>query len=101
MYLEVFKPENLINYNSACFERKVLWEEDENKIMLVAIEKNQEIPEHFSPIDVVAFVLTGNVNFVIEDSEYNVKKQEMIIIPAKIAHKVVEKEKSKIIICRL
>lgn len=101
MYLEVFKPEKLINYNSTCFERKVLWEEDENKIMLVAMEKNQEMPEHFSPIDAVIYVLKGKVEFIIENVEYTVKEEEMLIIPAKTAHKVIAKDKSKFIICRL
>ena len=101
MYLETFKPENLIDYNSSCFERKVLWEEDENKIMLVALEKNQKMPEHFSPIDAIIFVLKGKIEFLIEDKEYTVKESEMFIIPAKTPHKVMGKEKSKFLVCRV
>jgi quercetin dioxygenase-like cupin family protein len=101
MYLEVFKPEKLINFNSANYEKKILWEEDESKIIIVALEKEQEIPEHFSPIDAVAFVLKGKIDFIIENENYTVKDGEMIIIPAKTSHKVVGKDKSKFIICRL
>lgn len=101
MYLEVFKPESLINYNPTSFERKVLWEEDESKILLIALEKNQELPEHFSPIDAMIYVLKGKVVFHVEKEEYTLKEEEMFLIPAKTPHKVVAKEKSKFIVCRL
>ena len=101
MYLEVFKPEDLINYNPTSFERKVLWEEDDSKILLIALEKNQEMPEHFSPIDAMIYILKGKVVFYVEQEEYTLREKEMLLIPAKTPHRVVAQEKSKFIVCRL
>ncbi len=101
MYLEVFKPKNLINYNPTCFERKIIWEEDDSKIMLVALEKNQEMPEYFSPIDTIIYVLKGKVIFFAENTEFTVREEEMLIIPAKTPHKVLAKDKSMFMVYRM
>lgn len=101
MYLQPFNLENSIEFNSQSFQKHVILEEEEQKLLLISLEKDQIMPEHFSPVDAGIYVLKGEIIFVIENKEHKVKKGEMFIIPAKTPHKVIGKHNSKFTVTRI
>lgn len=101
MYLQSFNLENSIEFNSQSFQKHVILENEEQKLLLISLEKEQVMPEHFSPVNAVIYVLKGEIIFIIDNKEYKVKKGEAFIIPAKTPHKVIGKHNSKFTVTRI
>ena len=68
------------------------------KIVLFSFDKGKELKEHSTKGDVLVTILEGSAEFQIENKSYTLNKNETLIIPAGMTHKVFAKEKFKMIL---
>lgn len=101
MSVETCKLVNHIDFNDDEFSKKVLLENGESKLMLVALKKDQKMPEHNSPVEAIAYILEGEVAFKFDDEELLVKEHEAVKIPANKNHCVKGLKNSKFIVARI
>lgn len=85
-FKKVFKPVNKVEYNHKMITSKTLIEKDERSITLFALDAAERINTHTSPIDASLYVLEGELELTIDDEMFNLKAQDMIMMPAKAPH---------------
>ncbi|MFP4142837.1 MAG: cupin domain-containing protein [Thermoplasmata archaeon] len=85
---EVFKIEDLIDYQQGAVVSRTLVDKEAVTLTLFAFDEEQTLSEHTAPHDVFLQVLDGNAKVIIEDEEYELKKGETIVMPANRPHAV-------------
>ena len=88
MYLNSFNLEEKISYNENV-EPKTLIEDGDRRIILFALDKEQEILPHFSPVHIAIYVLKGKISVTVENNVYKIREGEMFMIPEKKEHSVI------------
>lgn len=99
---QVFNLKNLINYHENSIVSRTLIDKKTGTVTLFAIDKGQGLSEHTAPFDALVYMLEGEAEIIISGKSYNLKEEEMIIIPANQPHslKAVEKFKMLLIMIR-
>ena len=106
------KIEDMIDFNDEHVNKRIITENGEQKAILFALKKEQEIPLHTSPVDAFICVIEGEIDFILYPEEecgctggtcglhapednsveaYVVKKGETILDIAKMHKTTVEK----------
>lgn len=96
--------EKSIDFCDEHINSKVILKNEDSLSLLVAIKKNQLMPEHISPVDAFIYVLEGEVEFILtdcEESRFEVKKGEFFVFRANEKHAVFGKKDSKMLVVRI
>lgn len=87
-----------LDYNSLKVEK--LASKDGCETLLIALEKGHWFPEHTSPRDVLLVVLEGDIQFYINNTNYQLQEHQTFTFPANEKHKVFGNQNSKFLIIR-
>lgn len=119
MSKNIQKLEDMIDYNNETINKIVIAENDEQKAVLFALKKHQEMPSHSSSLDAFVYVIEGEVDFVfkeggelscdscscsfteVENKIYTVKKGEFFNFEKDTQHSVIAKKDTKMLVVRI
>ena len=73
---------------------------DQCETLLIVLKKGHWFPEHTSPRDVLLIVLEGDIQFYINNTNYQLQKHQTFTFPANEKHKVFANQNSKFLIVR-
>ena len=93
---------SLIDYQKGSVVSKQLLNKKAGTITLFAFAKGEGLSEHTAPYDASVMILDGKAAITIGGKPHNLKKGEMIIMPAGVPHslKAVERFKMLLIMIR-
>jgi quercetin dioxygenase-like cupin family protein len=78
--------ESLINYQKDSVVSKTIIGKKTGTVTLFAFDKGQSLSEHTAPFDAIVYSVDGEAQITIADKLVEVKKGDMIILPANIPH---------------
>jgi quercetin dioxygenase-like cupin family protein len=78
--------QEMIEYQSGSVVSKTLVEKDTGTITLFAFDKGEGLSEHTAPFDALVYIFDGEGEIIISNRSHNVKKGEMILMPANDPH---------------
>lgn len=93
---------NLIAYQNSSIVSKEIIKKDKGTVTLFAFDKGQGLSEHTAPFDALVYILDGEAKIFISGKPIEVKKNEMIIMPAHKPHalKAIKRFKMLLIMIR-
>ena len=83
---EIFNLEESVVYAKDSVVSRTLTNRAEGTVTLFAFDSGQGLSEHSTPYDAQVHVLDGEVQVIIGGQPYDLKKGEIIIMPANIPH---------------
>lgn len=101
MHEKIFKPEDTASYINGEVNIKMLIENANNSVRIMAFDEQRQIPEHKVTTHACVYVLEGMIDFTLENKTYSLSKGEMLIIPPEMPHSVFAKMRSKMMLIRL
>jgi quercetin dioxygenase-like cupin family protein len=87
-----------ILYQQGAIVSKEIVKENTGTVTLFAFDSGQGLSEHTAPFDALVYILDGKATILISGKEYNLKKGNMIIMPANKPHSVKAEEKFKMML---
>lgn len=78
--------ENLIDYQKDSVVSKTIIGKKTGTVTLFAFDKGQNLSEHTAPYDAIVYSVDGAAQFTIADKLIDVKKGDMILLPANVPH---------------
>jgi len=94
----IHKMTDLIGYQEGSIVSRMVINKNSGSVTLFAFDKAQKLSEHTAPFDAMVQVLDGEALIRIIDKEFNLKKGEMILMPANKPHAVIALEKFKMML---
>lgn len=95
---EVKKLIDLANYQEGIVASRTLIEKDSGTVTLFAFDRGQGLSEHTAPYDAMVYVIDGETEVTISGKLHILRTGDTIIMPANKPHKVVAKEKFKMLL---
>jgi len=89
---------SLVQYQEGQVVSRTLSQNKALSITLFAFDKNEEIGSHDSTGDAMVYILDGTAEITIGDVKHTVKKGEVIVMPAQVAHALYAIEQFKMIL---
>jgi quercetin dioxygenase-like cupin family protein len=78
----------LADYENKSVVSRTIIDKKTGTVTFFAFDKGQGLSEHTAPFDALIYVIDGQVRINISSRPYNLKKGEMIILPANKPHSV-------------
>ena len=99
---QVLNLEELVSYQQGSIVSRTLVDKKTGTVTLFAFDKGQGLSEHTAPFDALVQILDGQAEITISGKPYQVKKGEIIIMPAGKPHalKAIEKFKMALVMIR-
>ena len=101
MFYNVLKLKDLINLNGNDLERKVLLQNGNSLIELIAIKKEEIIDTHTSTSDVMLYIIDGELELHFEAEKFKIDKGEILMFKKDRAHKVLALKDSKFMLIKI
>ena len=98
---EVFKFNEVLNYNSEKVEFLQIFENKDGGVSLLAMKQGQKLDTHTAPFDVMVTVCEGEVEFTMLDRSHNIKAGEFFLMGANVPHSVVANVDSKLMLVKI
>ena len=77
---------NLITYQKGSVVSRTIISKDTGNVTLFAFEQGQGLSEHTAPFDALVYILDGESEITISGKPIQVKKGDMLIMPANKPH---------------
>lgn len=99
---EVLKLAEIVSYQKGSVVSREIVNKKTGTVTIFAFDKGEGLSEHTAPFDALVYILDGEAKIFISGKPYQVKKNEMIIMPANKPHalKAVKKFKMLLILIR-
>ena len=95
---DILDLDTLVSYNEKAIVSRTILESEAGTNTAFAFDKGQNISEHTAPFDAIVQVIDGKALFIVEGKPFEVKKNQMIIMPAGIPHAVNATEAFKMLL---
>ncbi len=89
---------DLLDYQSDAIVSKVLIKKEGGNVSLFAFDKGQELSEHTSPYDALAFIVDGKADISISGEKHQVEANGLLHLPAGQPHALNAVEKFKMLL---
>jgi quercetin dioxygenase-like cupin family protein len=77
---------DLVNYQEGSIVSRTIIDRKSGTLTLFAFSEGQGLSEHTAPFDALVYLLDGEAEIVISGDAINVKKGDMVIMPANEPH---------------
>lgn len=94
----VLNMEGLVEYQEGTVVSRTLAQGKPMSMTLFAFDKGEEISTHSAGGDAMVYLLDGQADIQINGEHFNVKKGEMIVMPANIPHGLTATERFKMLL---
>ena len=101
MFYDVLKAKHIVNLDGGKFERKVLMENGNSCLNIIAIKKDEVIDTHTSTCDAAVLVLDGEIEIHFEAEKFTVDKGEILMFKKDKEHKVLALKDSKFLLIKI
>ena len=101
MFYNVLKAKKLVDLEEEKFQRKVLMEDNDNSLCIIAIKKNEIIDIHTSICDAAVYVLEGKIELHFDAEKFKVEKGEILMFKKDKEHTVVALDDSKFLLIKI
>ena len=101
MFYDVLKAKDIINLDGSKFERRVLMEDGDSCLSIIAIKKNEIIDTHTSVCDAAVYVLDGEIEIHFDAEKFTVDKGEILMFKKDKEHKVLALKDSKFFLIKI
>lgn len=85
---QTIDPASLIDYQTGSVVSREILKKTNGSITLFAFDEGEGLSEHTAPYDAVLHILDGEAEIKLSGENHNLKKGEMIIMPAGEPHSV-------------
>ena len=96
--MKIYKMEMLSSYQAGSIVSRMIFNKKSGSVTFFAFDKDQNLSEHITPFDALAYILKGEAEMVISGEKFILKEGEMIIMPANKPHSVRAIKKFKMIL---
>ena len=83
---EIKNLQELIDYKKESFVSRTLIDKNVGTVTLFAFDKVQGLSEHTTPYDALVYIFDGEAEIMISGKKFNLKKGQLIIMPANDPH---------------
>lgn len=83
---KIFNLEELVEYQEKAIVSKEIIKKDTGTITVFAFDEGEGLSEHTAPFDAMVQILDGTLELTIDGELYELKKGDMIIMPANVPH---------------
>lgn len=101
MFYNVLKAKKIVNLDEEKFSRKVLMENNDSSLSIIAIKKGEIIDTHTSISDAAVFVLDGGIELHFDAEKFKLEKGEILMFKKDREHKVVALDDSKFLLIKI
>ncbi len=101
MYYNVLKAKNIVELDGQRLQKVDLMENDEGKLCIVAIKKDEIIDTHTSVNDAAVYVIEGEIEIHFDAEKFKIEKGEILMFKKDAQHKVLAKKDSKFLILKI
>lgn len=95
---KVLSLQGLVDYQEGSVVSKTLIDKKVGTITLFAFDKKQGLSEHTAPYDAFVYIFDGESVITISGKRHDVKKGEMVIMPANKPHELKAAERFKMML---
>lgn len=101
MYKKIINPKEELKYRLNSVDTRYILNEGNRSIGIFSATKGVDVPTQISPQDICFLVLEGSINFSLEDKFFELKENELILIPKTSAYTIKFAKDSKAIFIRV
>ena len=101
MFYNVLKAKDIANLEEEKFDRKVLMEQGDGSLSVIAIKKDEIIDTHTSTCDAAVYVLDGEIELHFDAQKFKVEKGEILLFKKDEQHKVLANKDSKFLLIKI
>lgn len=101
MFYDILKAKDTVNLDGGKFERKILLENNNSSLSIIALKKEEIIDTHTSSADAAVFVLDGEVELHFDAEKFKVDKGEILMFKKDTEHKVLALKDSKFLLIKI
>ncbi len=101
MFYNVLKAKDIANLEEEKFDRKVLMEQGDGSLSVIAIKKGEIIDTHTSTCDAAVYVLDGEIELHFDAQKFKVEKGEILLFKKDEQHKVLANKDSKFLLIKI
>ena len=95
---QVLNLNELIDFQKDSVVSRTLLDKEAGTVTLFAFDKDQGLSEHTAPFDALVNIIEGKADVIISGETFQLKKGEMIIMPANEPHALKAIDKFKMIL---
>ncbi len=95
---QVLNLKELIDFQKDSVVSRTLLDKEAGTVTLFAFDKGQGLSEHTTPFDALVNIIEGEASVIISGETFQLKKGEMIIMPANEPHALKAIDKFKMIL---
>jgi quercetin dioxygenase-like cupin family protein len=89
---------DLIDYQSGSVVSRTIIDKETGTVTLFAFDDGQGLSEHTAPFDALVYTLDGEVEVTISGTKVQLKKGEMVIMPANKPHSLKATKRFKMLL---
>ncbi|MGC9780801.1 MAG: cupin domain-containing protein [Candidatus Heimdallarchaeota archaeon] len=97
-FSEVYNLGNLVNYQEGSVISRQLIKRKEGTVTVFAFAEGEGLSEHTAPFDALVHILDGEAKITIDKTDYHMKNDEIIIMPADIPHALYAEKQFKMLL---
>lgn len=90
--------QQLIDYQTGSVVSRTILKGKAGTVTLFAFDRGESLSEHTAPFDALVILLEGEAEVTVSGKSYNLKKGEMIILPANEPHALKATRKFKMML---
>ena len=87
-----------IDYQEEAIVSKTILKKDAGTVTVFAFDQGQGLSKHTAPFDAMVQIIEGTANITIDETNYQMSKGDMIIMPADIPHAVQATDQFKMLL---
>lgn len=101
MFYNVMKAKDLIEFETQKFDKKVLLEDGESKLVVIALKKEEILDTHTCIKDAAVLVLEGEIEIHFNAEKFKLDKGEIIMFEKEKEHTVRALKDSKFLVMKI
>lgn len=101
MFYNVLKAKKIVNLEEEKFSRKVLMENNDSSLSIIAIKKGEIIDTHTSISDAAVLILEGKIELHFDAEKFKLEKGEILMFKKDREHKVFALDDSKFLLIKI
>ena len=101
MFYNVLKAKKLVNNDETKMEKKILLQNNDACLDIIALAKDEIIGEHSSSVDATIYVLEGKIEIHFEAEKFTVEKGELLMFKKDHEHKLLALKDSKFFLIKI
>ena len=101
MFYNVLKAKEIIDFENEKFSRKILMENENSSLSIIAIKKDEIIDTHTSICNAAVYVIDGEIEIHFDAEKFTIEKGQILMFKKDIQHKVLAKKDSKFFLIKI